>query len=324
MVRRKQPSRRTVGSNATQRLKHAAVVGVGVIGSSWTALFLAHGLRVTVYDPRPDVKDVVGNSLRQAEPALKALGLPTANLTKYLKFANELEDAVDGADVVQESATEDLALKQELFARISQTAGSNALLLSSSSGFPATDISKDMACPGRMLIGHPYNPPHLLPLVEVVPSERTDPAATADAVAFYQALGKTPLVLRKEVAGFVINRLQAAFFRECVHLVCAGVVTVEELDTIVTNSMGIRWAAAGPFLSFHAGGGPGGLQHFLEHIGPVFERLWKALGQPQFDPATVDLLSAQAKQAFGKISYHQLQRTRDRKQLAIMQALRSI
>ncbi|HYN15757.1 MAG TPA: 3-hydroxyacyl-CoA dehydrogenase NAD-binding domain-containing protein [Terriglobales bacterium] len=322
MARRKQPSRRTAGSIATQRFKHVAVVGAGVIGSSWTALFLAHGLRVTVYDPRPDVEDMVRNTLRQAAPALKALGLPTVNLTRHLKFAHELEDAVDGADVVQESATEDLGLKQHLFARISRIAGLKTLLLSSSSGFPATDISKDMATPGRMLIGHPYNPPHLLPLVEVVPGERTDPAAVADAVAFYKALGKTPLVLRKEVPGFVINRLQAAFFRECVHLVREGVVTVEELDMIVTNSMGIRWAAAGPFLSFHAGGGPGGLQHFLEHIGPAFERLWKVLGEPKFDPPMVGLLSAQAKRAFGKISYEDLQRARDRKQLAIMQALR--
>ena len=293
-----------------------------MIGSSWTALLLAHGLRVTVYDPRPDVEDMVRNTLRQAAPGLKALGLPTMNLTKRLKFAPEMERAVEGTDVVQESATEDLALKQELFARISQTAGLKTLLLSSSSGFPATDISKDMSRPGRMLIGHPYNPPHLLPLVEVVPGERTDPAAVADAVAFYQALGKTPLVLRKEVSGFVINRLQAAFFRECVHLVREGVVTIEELDQIVTNSMGIRWAAAGPFLSFHAGGGQGGLRHFLEHIGPAFERLWKVLGQPKFDLPTVDMLSAQARQAFAKISYDKLQRTRDRKQLAIMKALR--
>ena len=293
-----------------------------MIGSSWTALLLAHGLRVTVYDPRPDVEDMVRNTLRQAAPGLKALGLPTMNLAKRLKFAPELERAVEGTDVVQESATEDLVLKQELFARISQTAGLKTLLLSSSSGFPATDISKDMSRPGRMLIGHPYNPPHLLPLVEVVPGERTDPAAVADAVAFYQALGKTPLVLRKEVSGFVINRLQAAFFRECVHLVREGVVTIEELDQIVTNSMGIRWAAAGPFLSFHAGGGQGGLRHFLEHIGPAFERLWKVLGQPKFDLPTVDMLSAQARQAFAKISYDKLQRTRDRKQLAIMKALR--
>jgi len=297
-------------------------VGAGVIGSSWTALFLAHGLRVSVWDPRADVERMVCDSVRQAAPALKALGLPTANLARKLRFEHELEGAVEGADVVQESATEDLALKQELFARIGQTAGPGSLLLSSSSSFPATDISKGMSAPSRMLIGHPYNPPHLLPLVEVVPGERTDPPAVADAVAFYKALGKVPLVLRKDVPGFVINRLQAAFFRECVHLVREGVVTVEELDSIVTNAMGIRWAAAGPFLSFHAGGGPGGLRHFLEHIGPAFERLWKVLGEPKFDPRTVGLLSAQAEQAFGKMSYDELQKTRDRKQLAIMNALR--
>ena len=302
--------------------QRAAIVGAGVIGSSWAALFLAHGLRVTVYDPRPDMENRVRASLRQAAPALKYLGLPAAHLARGLKFAQELEDAVRDADVVQESATEDLALKQDLFARISRSAGTKALLLSSSSGFPATDISKDMAGPGRMLIGHPYNPPHLLPLVEVVPGERTSPAAVADAVAFYKALAKTPLVLRKEVPGFVINRLQAAFFRECIHLVREGVVSVEELDTIVTNAMGIRWAAIGPFLSFHAGGGPGGLRHFLEHIGPAFERLWKVLGRPGLDRPTVELLSAQAKRAFGKIRYEDLQKTRDRKQLAIMQALR--
>ncbi len=311
-------------NKARNRYQRATIVGAGVIGSSWTALFLAHGLRVTVYDPRPDVEQMVCDSVRQAAPALKTLGLSTTGMTRHLKFESELESAVEGADVVQESSSEDLALKQQLFSKISRTAPRTALLLSSSSGFRATDISRDMPAPGRMLIGHPYNPPHLLPLVEVVPGERTDPSAVADAVAFYNALGKKPLVLRKEVPGFVINRLQAAFFRECVHLVTEGVVTVEELDTIVTNAMGIRWAANGPFLSFHAGGGPSGLRHFLEHIGPAFERLWNLLGQPTFDAATIDLLSQQANQAFGKMTYDALQRTRDRKQLAIMQSLRRV
>ena len=178
-----------------------------------------------------------------------------AGSAERLRFEPALERAVAQADVVQETGPERLDFKRDLWRRIAAVAPPHSLLLSSSSGIPATEQAAEMDAPGRMLIGHPFNPPHVIPLVEVVPGAQTSPEAVADAVAFYRAIGKVPQVVRKEIGGFVANRLQAAIFRECVSLVSQGVVTVDELDAIVTHSVGLRWAVDGPFASFHLGGG---------------------------------------------------------------------
>ncbi|MFG2882677.1 3-hydroxyacyl-CoA dehydrogenase NAD-binding domain-containing protein [Streptomyces sp. NPDC048297] len=179
-----------------------------------------------------------------------------------------------------------------------------------------------MRQPERLVVGHPFNPPHLVPLVEIVPGERTSGETVRRAKEFYAALGKKPQVLRKEVPGFVANRLQSAIFRECVHLVAQGVVTERELDDIVTSSIGMRWAVAGPFRTFHLGGGPGGLPHFIEHLGRAMEAdMWPALGSPTFDDATVATLVDQANEAFAGGTVEELAAERDRKQIALMRAL---
>ena len=306
-----------------ERYKQVAVVGAGLIGSSWVALFLAHGLQVKVHDPRPDVKDLVHKTLEQAMPTLQGLGLNTANLARHLSFHAELGSALEGVALVQESGLETLAFKQELFARMDRQSGPRTLLISSSSTFRPTDIAREMANPGRMLIGHPFNPPYLIPLVELVPGERTSPAAVTEAMAFYRALGKRPVALRREIAGFVINRLQAVLFAECIHLVKQGVLTVDEVDEAITSSVGLRWAVAGPMQSFHVGGGSGGMRHFLDHIGPPLERLWKGSGSVTLDEATVELVSEQSSQAFGD-RYQELAGARDKKQLAILKTLREM
>ncbi|MFI9757476.1 3-hydroxyacyl-CoA dehydrogenase family protein [Streptomyces sp. NPDC051963] len=306
----------THGTPDTHR--HVAVVGAGVIGSSWTALFLAKGLTVTVTDPLPDVARQVHDQLQAAVPTLRALGLPTDDLERNLYFEADLGKAVADADVVQENGPERLAVKQDVFARIEQAARPDALLISSTSGIRATDIAQALRRPARLVIGHPFNPPHLIPLVEVVPGEKTDREVVERAVAFYTALGKKPQVLRKEAPGFVANRLQAALFREAVNLVVQGVVTESELDEIVTSSIGLRWAVAGPFRSFHLGGGPGGLPHFLEHLGPGLEGLWHDLGTPELDEPTVRLLSGQAR--FGA-SVEELDAARDEAQVRVMRAV---
>ena len=303
------------------RYKRVTVIGAGVIGTSWTALFLARGLGVTVNDPRPDLAHAVMEGLSQFTPTLKALGLPTENLSKNLRLEGDLARALDGTDVVQENVPEQLEVKQTLFAKVEQAVSPSTLLLSSSSSLRATDIAQGMTTAGRMLIGHPFNPPHVMPLVEIVPGERTEAAAVADAVAFYAALGKKPLVLHKEVPGFVGNRLQAALFRECISLVRDGVVTLDELDTVVTSSIGLRWATGGPFLSFHLGGGPGGLPAFMQHFGPGLEALWKVLGDAHFDETTVKILTDQDKATYGRVPYDVLETERDQKELAILNAL---
>src|SRR5262249_23006961 len=159
-----------------------------------------------------------------------------------------------------------------------------------------------------------------IPLVEVVPGQRTSKEAIEEAVKFYTAIGKSPVVLQKEISGFVGNRLQSALFRECVYLVSEGVVSMESLDQIVSNSIGLRWAAAGPFKTFTLGGGPGGLPYFLKHLGPPMENGWKNLGNPHFDQPTVNLLLEQSNNSYGKIPYDELSKERDEQQLSILKA----
>ena len=315
------PSDLLAASDVLRRHEHVAVIGAGVIGASWTALFLAHGLAVRVTDPAPDVERRVLGAVERIAPTLAALGLPSEGLAARLAFERDLERAVAGADVVQENGPEDLGFKRELWATVEKVVDGGALLLSSTSGHPATAQAAGMADARRLLVGHPFNPPHLVPLVEVVPGERTDPAAVEDAVAFYAALGKRPLVLRKEKPGFVANRLQSALFQECVSLVAEGVVGMDDLDAVVTSSIGLRWAAAGPFLTFHLGGGAGGFPHFLKHLGPGMQGMWGILGQPSLDEPTVELLSEEVRRAYGDRSIEELERRRDRMQLAILHAL---
>jgi ketoreductase RED1 len=292
-----------------------------VIGASWTAVFLAHGLTVTVNDPRKDIENVVAEYIRTASPTLKELGLLTDNLTKKLRFEPDLERAVAEVDVVQENGPERIDFKQDLWARIGGVVPSHALLLSSSSAKTATEQSLRMKDASRLLIGHPFNPPHLIPLVEVVPGEGTDPCAVEDAVLFYKALGKVPRVLRKEVQGFVANRLQRAIFRECCHLVLQGVVTVDELDDIVTSSIGLRWAADGPFRSFHLGGGPGGFPAFFKQFAPGMEAAWKSQAPVTLDEKSQRTIIAQAEASFAANPPERLEAERDAKQLAILRAL---
>jgi ketoreductase RED1 len=179
-----------------------------------------------------------------------------------------------------------------------------------------------MQAPGRLIVGHPFNPPHLVPLVEVAPSKNTDPAVVELAVAFYTSVGKRPQVLGREIPGFVANRLQAALFREAVYLVSQGVVSEQALDDIVTSSIGMRWAVAGPFRTFHLGGGPGGLADFLVHLGPAMQALWSQLGTPSLDPQTVDLLTTEAGSFGGTVA--ELAAQRDDAEIRLMRALDEI
>ncbi|GAA1500967.1 3-hydroxyacyl-CoA dehydrogenase NAD-binding domain-containing protein [Kitasatospora kazusensis] len=315
-------------TSPSRRFDRVAVVGAGRIGSSWAALFLAHGLHVTVSDPRPDLEEYVTAQLAVLAPALDALGRPLGNLAGRLVFEADLERAVADVEVVQESVPDELARKQDLFVRLEAATRPETLLLSSASVLRATDFSARMAAPGRVAIGHPFDPPHLIPLVEVVPGEHTEARTLEDAAAFYRQVGKQPLVLRREIPGFVANRLQSALFREAVHLVSTGVVSLQDLDTVVTSSIGLRWAAGGPFLTFSLAGGPGcpgdpgGFERFLRQLGPAVEQLWQLLGRPAFDEATIATLLAEEKAAHGGRAYAELGADRDRGQLAVMTALR--
>ena len=306
-----------------RRYPNVCVIGAGVIGASWTALFLAHGLNVVVNDPQPNIETTLKGALLKIAPTLRELGLPHESLDRSLRFEPDLERAVAGADLVQENGPERPEWKQQLWARIENAVPKHALLLSSSSARPATEQGREMKDASRLLVGHPFNPPHLIPLVEIVPGERTDPDAIADAVAFYEALGKVPRVLKKEIQGFVANRLQRAIMREACYLVQEGVVTIDELDDIVTSSIGLRWAVNGPFSSFHMGGGPKGLESFFQHLGKNMAASFKVIPRVELDEKLQHRIIDQAAASFGKIPIPQMERQRDNAQVALLRALAS-
>ncbi|HXP97435.1 MAG TPA: 3-hydroxyacyl-CoA dehydrogenase NAD-binding domain-containing protein [Telmatospirillum sp.] len=268
-----------------QAISRVAVVGAGTIGASWAALFLANGCAVTVFDTAPGTASLVTTVIDAAWPALVRLGQASAPPDySRLRFAATVVEAMDGADFVQESGPENAALKEPLLAAIDDALAADKVIASSTSGFTLAMLRKGLARPERVLIGHPFNPPHLLPLVEVVADAATSPAALATAMAFYRRMGKTPIHLTKSVPGHIANRLQAAIWREAIHLIDQGVASLEDIDSAVALGPGLRWAILGPNATFHLGGGPNGLAGFIDKLGPAFESYWDDLGSPRFTP----------------------------------------
>ena len=254
-----------------------AILGTGVIGASWATCFLAHGLDVTASDPAPGAEARLRAQVDQQWASAAALGLTPGASPQRLRFCSDLREAVEGADFVQENGPERLDVKRMLFAELDAAAPAHAILASSSSGIPASGFQTACRHPERVLIGHPFNPPHLIPLVEVVGGQLTSSEAITRAMAFYTAMGRRPIHIRKELKGFVTNRLQAALWREAYGLVQAGVATVEDIDAAIANGPGLRWALLGPFGTQHLSGGPGGLAHVLEHLGPPMDDYWQDL-----------------------------------------------
>ncbi|MFF1719814.1 3-hydroxyacyl-CoA dehydrogenase NAD-binding domain-containing protein [Streptomyces sviceus] len=307
----------------TRPFRTAAVIGAGTIGLSWTALFAAYGLTVRVSDPREDLAEAVADALERYAPHLTARGLDVTGLADRVHLAADVTEAVRDSDVVQENGPERVEFKKDLFATLAREAPAHALLLSSSSAIPSTAFTSELTAEdaARVLIGHPFNPPHLIPLVEVVPGERTGEDAVQAALDFYTSVGRTPVVERKEIPGFVGNRLQNALSREAVYLVEQGVVTPEDLDKVMTNSLGLRWATVGPFLGAHLGGGPGGYRHLVEHIGASMRDMGDGLGRPAQTPDQQERLIEAVEKAYGSSTYSELAETRDRRQLAVLDAL---
>src|SRR6266436_6229706 len=271
-------------------VRRVAVVGTGTIGMSWAATFLSRGLEVTASDPAPEAEARLRHFIDAAWPVLARLGPIAATPPHHLLiFCADAETAVAAADFVQENAPEREAVKQELLARIEAVLPSEAVIASSSSGLLISRLVASCRHHERIVIGHPFNPPHLIPLVEVVGGALTAPATVEQAMAFYAAIGKRPIHIRREVAGHVANRLQAALWREAVHLVATGVASV---DAAISEGPGLRWALMGPHLTFHLAGGAGGMAHFLEQLGPPVEGWWDELGNPRLTPEIGQALAA--------------------------------
>jgi len=258
------------------------VVGTGVIGASWAAHFLAHGHDVVATDPAPGAEDRLRADVAAHWPVLQPVeGASPERLT----FTADPAAAATAADFVQENGPEREDVKHALYAVLDEAARPDVVLASSSSGMLPSVIAR--GCPRhpeRVVIGHPFNPPHLIPLVEVVPGEKTSEATVERALAFYAAVGKKPIRLHQEVPGHVANRLQAALWQEAYSLVERGVATVADIDAAIANGPGLRWAVLGPFLNQHLSGGPGGLAHILEHLGPPTEEWWRDLGRVTLSP----------------------------------------
>lgn len=271
-------------------LERVAVVGAGTIGSSWAALFLAHDLDVAVHDPAPGSEERIKKFVARAWPALVQLGVAKDATPGSMRFCADPAEAVAGAQFVQESGPENLEAKRGLLARMEQALAAETIVSSSTSGIRPSDLQEGRVGPERYLVGHPFNPPHLMPLVEVVGGAASDPAVLDRAMEFYRAVGKRPIRIRREVVGHVANRMQVALYREAIHLVLEGVASVEDVDAAIAYGPGMRWAIMGPHVLHHLAGGEGGLRHQLEHIGPGIEAWWNDLGKPDLTPEVIDRL----------------------------------
>jgi len=270
--------------NSSPEISRVAVVGTGLIGSSWAALFLARGLTVTATDPAPNAERDLRAYVARVWPALQEIGLAAGASPDRLTFHPDFESAVASVDFVQENGPERIDYKVRMFADLDAVLPPHVILASSTSGLTMSAIQVGCRHPARCVVGHPFNPPHLIPLVEVVAGAATATDTVVRAEAFYASLGKRTIRLHKEVPGHVANRLQAALWREAVHLVAEGVVSVADVDAAVSWGPGLRWGAMGPNLIFHLGGGPGGIEHFMNHLSGPFTGWWEDLGRPVLTP----------------------------------------
>jgi carnitine 3-dehydrogenase len=288
-----------------------AIVGAGVIGAGWAAHFLRMGLDVTAWDPAPAAAERLAGLVAAAWPALERLGLRDGASPDRLVFAPSLSGAVAEAGFVQESAPEVLEAKVALLAELDAVTPPDVVIGSSTSGFLMSDLAAGTAHPGRFVIGHPFNPPYLIPLVEVVGGRDTDPAAVAWAEKFYLAAGKVCLTMTQEVPGFVGNRLQEALWREALHMIDSGEATVRQIDDAIAYGPGLRWALMGPMLTFHLAGGQGGMARMLDHFGPALLEPWTRLTAPELTPRLRDMVVSGVGEAVGPVPVHELERRRD-------------
>ena len=282
-------------------IKHIAVLGAGVIGASWAALFLAAGKEVTVFDPDPNAENNVRAYIKQAWPALEELGLTHRAMPDALAFAGSAADAVKIADFVQENAPERIAIKHATYAEIEDVLRPGTIVSSSTSGLTLEELQEGWKNPAPLVLGHPFNPPHLIPLVELTANNKTGPDVLDRVEAFYHDVGKVTIRIKKGMPGHVANRLQAAVWREAVHMAVEGVASVEDIDKAMWAGPGLRWAAMGPTMLFHLGAGEGGLQAFCDHFRDTFNGWWDGLGTPYLDDATIiKLVEGMAEQAKGQ------------------------
>lgn len=299
-------------------IERIAVVGAGMIGASWAALAMAHGLDVAAYDPRPEAEPKFRAHVERARLQLAELGLDS---TGQFDFTTDLAMSLDGARFVQENGPENEEVKRRLLAEIDALAAPEAIIASSTSALVRSAIVADCATPARIIVAHPFNPPHLVPLVEIVGE---DAAVVERACAYYRAQARRPVVLNREMPGHIANRLASALYREAVYLVEQGVASVAEIDAALCNGPGLRWALMGPHMTYHLGGGDGGIEGYLAHLGPSQERRWASLGNPALDEAVKRRIVEGVTEEAGGRTIAQLEARRDEGLLALLKARRLV
>ena len=292
-------------------IKTFAAIGAGVIGSGWVARALAHGLDVVAWDPAPGAEKQLRDNVANAWPALERVGLAPGASQDRLRFVSTIEECVAQADFIQESAPEREELKLALHEQISRAAKPDAIIGSSTSGLLPSDFYARAVHPERCVVGHPFNPAYLLPLVEVLGGERTAPAAIEAAIRIYRSLGMRPLWVRKEVPGFIADRLLEALWREALHLVNEGVATTGEIDDAIRFGAGIRWSFMGTFLTYTLAGGDAGMRHFMQQFGPALELPWTKLVAPPLTEELINRVVDGTSEQVGPRSIKQLERYRD-------------
>lgn len=314
------------------------IIGAGTIGLSFAALHLEHAnkarvspLRLTICDSRPDIKEYVLSTLpkyiaceltrfEDSKGNLYSVRVESQEVEEsVIIIDNNLESAVSEADIIQEQGPENASFKTTLWPKVERHCPSKALLWSSTSGIPASIQCADMKDPSRLIVVHPYNPPHIMPLLEIVPSPATDSDVISRTLEFWKGKDRTPLVLKKETTGFVANRLAYALLREAIHLVKEGVASVNDIDDLMTSSMGPRWAVAGIFKSYHAGGGTGGLEGFFKNIGGTVQACWDDIGVVNVGDGWEEDVFRQTREAYGMVDTKE----RDRKTRRVLEAVRS-
>jgi 3-hydroxyacyl-CoA dehydrogenase len=287
-------------------IRRIAIVGTGVIGASWAAQYLARGFDVVATDPAPNAEANLRKYIDEAWETLTTIGLSPGASRDRLSFTPNMKDALSRADLVQENAPERPEFKIKLFADMDEATPVDSLIASSSSGITMSVMQSKCKHPERCVIGHPFNPPHIIPLVEVVGGTKTSPDAIKQAMSFYASIGKKPILLHKELTGHVGNRLQAALYREVAYLIEQGVLSVGDADDAVSYGPGLRWGVMGPSLQWHLGGGAGGIGHFMEHLMGPLEGMWKTLGNPQVTAELKQTIARGVLQEAGNRSVEQL------------------
>jgi carnitine 3-dehydrogenase len=295
-------------------IKRVAVIGCGTVGASWAALFLGHGLDVVAYDPSPGAEERLQSFVDHALDQLAELGTREKG---ELRFSGDLTDVLGAADFVQENVPEDEALKRRMLADIDALTAEGVIVASSTSALLRSSIVADCKTPHRFIVAHPFNPPHLVPLVELVGE---DESIVQQAAEFYRTLGRRPVILKREMPGHIANRLSSALYREAVYLVEQGVASVADIDAALCNGPGLRWAAMGPHMTYHLGGGPGGIEHYLSHLGPSQVRRWASLGNPTLSPEVQKQIVEGVAEEAGDRSIQELEERRDRALLEILKS----